>query len=168
MKTLENVARLLGIAGTVALCFFTIRLSAAEVPVAVLKAFKATYPSAKIKGKSIEKEKGQTLYEIESVEGKTKRDLLYTADGKVFEIEEAIAADSLPDAVRKTITTQFPGYHIAKAERITQADTVRYEVLVAEKKKQKELLFINDGTIVTMESIGKKEASGSKNGSDAE
>jgi len=56
------------------------------LPAAVLDAFKTAYPKAVIKGTSKETEKGVTYYEIESVDGKLNRDLLYTADGKAAEI----------------------------------------------------------------------------------
>ena len=71
------------------------------LPPAVLKAFKTAYPNAVITGASKETENGVTLYEVESVDGKLNRDLLYTADGKATEIEETIAPENLP-ASRQT------------------------------------------------------------------
>ncbi len=59
-----------------------------DLPKAVLNAFQKRYPNAAIKGTSIEKENGKTYYEIESIDGTRRRDLLYTKSGKVAEIEE--------------------------------------------------------------------------------
>ena len=92
------------------------------LPNAVLSAFKAAYPNAVIRGTSKETEKGTTYYEVESVDGKLNRDLLYTADGKVVEIEESIAATDLPTAVQKTLAKDYPGAKVLKAERMTKGN----------------------------------------------
>lgn len=66
------------------------KIAPKDLPATVSSAFKAAYPSAKIKGAGTETEDGVEYYEIESVDGKTRRDLLYTKDGKVCEIEEMV------------------------------------------------------------------------------
>jgi hypothetical protein len=90
------------------------------LPAAVLEAFKTAYPQAVIKGTDKETENGVTYYEIESVDGEINRNLLYTADGKVFEIEEAIAPEALPAAVLQALDKAYPGYKILKAEVTTE------------------------------------------------
>jgi uncharacterized membrane protein YkoI len=86
------------------------------LPPAVLEAFAKAYPKAVIKGASKETEKGVTYYEVESVDGKMNRDLLYTADGNAVEVEEAIVPGALPAAVIKALRKAYPGYKIIKAE----------------------------------------------------
>jgi hypothetical protein len=63
------------------------RIKEKDLPVAVTKAFHTEYPAAKIIGTSTEVEKGVTYFEIESMDGKVRRDLLYTKEGKRSEIE---------------------------------------------------------------------------------
>jgi len=66
------------------------------LPEAVLSAFKAAYPKAEIKAASKETDKGVTYYEVESIDGKQQRDILYIADGKAAEIEETLDLATLP------------------------------------------------------------------------
>jgi hypothetical protein len=118
------------------------------LPQAVLSAFKAAYPRAVIKGTSKEKEKGVTYYEVESVDGKLNRDLLYTADGKAAEIEEAMAPADLPAAVQQTLTKEFPGAKILKAERMTKGDRKLFELRILVKDKKMEVTVTPHGEIV--------------------
>jgi hypothetical protein len=90
------------------------------LPEAVLAAFKAAYPKAEIKGASMEVENGVTQYEVESVDGKLNRDLIYAADGKVIEFEETTAPENLPDRVKATLAKDFAGAKVLKAEILTK------------------------------------------------
>lgn len=103
------------------------------LPEAVLAAFKASYPNAVIKGASKEVENGVTQYEVESMDGTLARDLLYAPDGKVIEIEEAIAAKDLPAAVQATLAKEYPGYEVAKAETLTKGDVKQFELTLKPK-----------------------------------
>src|SRR2546422_1513851 len=79
------------------------KITAKQVPAAVITAFKNSYPNATIRGYAWEKEHGKVFYEIESLEGTTHRDVLYNPDGTVAEIEESIAATDLPAAAQEAI-----------------------------------------------------------------
>jgi len=118
------------------------------LPEAVLSAFKAAYPNAVIKGTSKETEKGVTYYEIESVDGTLNRDLLYTADGKAAEIEEAIAASDLPAAVQQTLAKEYPGAEVLKAERMTKGDQKLFELKIQVKDKKMGVTIDPNGKIV--------------------
>jgi hypothetical protein len=118
------------------------------LPPAVLSAFKTAYPSAVIKGISQETEKGVTYYEIESVDGKLNRDLLYTADGKAAEIEEAIAASDLPAAVQQTLAREFPGFKVLRAEIMTKGDHRLFELQIEVKDKKVGVTIDPNGKIV--------------------
>src|SRR6267378_1635562 len=84
------------------------KITAKQVPAAVIAAFKTSYPHATIRGYAQEKENGKVFYEIESVEGTTHRDVLYNADGTVAEIEESIAATELPADAQQAIKQKYP------------------------------------------------------------
>lgn len=43
---------------------------------------------------------GKVVYEVESRDGPTRRDLIYSSTGDVLEIEERIPVDSVPADVR--------------------------------------------------------------------
>jgi uncharacterized membrane protein YkoI len=117
-------------------------------PEAVQTAFKTAYPKAFITGMSKETEKGVTYYEIESMDGKQKRDLLYTADGNVAEIEEAIDPTTLPEAVTQTLNKEFAGAKVLKAEAMTKDGNKSYEVKIEVKGKKKEIAIDATGKII--------------------
>ena len=73
--------------------------------------------SAKTNVLSREEENGKTYFEVESLEGETARDILYSADGKVAEIEEAVAMSVLPAAVKATVSKEYPKGKILKAKK---------------------------------------------------
>jgi hypothetical protein len=110
------------------------KLTKKELPSAVLSAFQKSYPKASIKGIAEEKKEGKTYYEIESLDGKTSRDLLYLADGSVAEIEESMATADLPGAVKTTVEAKFPKAKLAKAEKVTKGTEVSYSVVVKTPK----------------------------------
>ena len=94
------------------------KIKAKDLPVAVAAAFQKAYPQAKIKGTSMETENGKTMYEIESVDGKVNRDLLYAADGSCLEIEETVAVKDLPADVAAGLKKGFPEGKVSKAEKL--------------------------------------------------
>ena len=118
------------------------------LPPPVLKAFKAAYPNAVIKGASKEVEKGMIQYEVESVDGKLNRDLLYMADGKVIEIEETIAPENLPAPVKQTLAKDYPGATVLKAEILTKDGAKAYELSIESKGKKFGLTIDPQGKIV--------------------
>jgi uncharacterized membrane protein YkoI len=118
------------------------------LPPAVLNAFKTAYPHAVIKGTSKETEKGVTYYEVESVDGKMNRDLLYTADGKAAEIEETVSPESLPAAVQQTLAREFPGSKILKAEAMTKDGQKLFELRIQVNDKKKGVTIDPAGKII--------------------
>jgi hypothetical protein len=121
------------------------KISRKDVPIAVINAFKAAYPTATIKGYAREKEHGKTFYEIESKDGSIGRDVLYNPDGTIAEIEETIAANDLPSAIQEAIRTKYPGAVVTKAEKTTVGEKVTYEVIARRGKKRLSMEFDADG-----------------------
>ncbi len=111
------------------------KITKKDVPQAVISAFQKAYPDAKVKGYSTETENGKTTFEIESYQGKMTLDVAYLPDGTVTEIEEGVAAGSLPDAVKTAVKTNFPKGKIAKAEKKTVGTVVTYEMKITTGKK---------------------------------
>jgi uncharacterized membrane protein YkoI len=116
-----------------------------DVPAPVLAAFERAYPNARIKGYSREPENGQILYEIESVEGKTRRDVTYTADGTLVSVEETVALSELPPGVKAALDQRFPGGKILKTEKVMKGGFVGYEFEVRHNGRRTEILFDADG-----------------------
>jgi hypothetical protein len=113
------------------------KITKKDVPAAVLASFEKAYPKATMKGFSKEVEKGQTLYEIESLEGKMARDATYAADGKVAAVEESMETKDAPTAVQQALEKKYPKAKVNKAEKVMEANTVAYEfhVTTAQGKK---------------------------------
>ena len=125
------------------------KLTAKQVPAAVIKAFKAAYPTATIKGYAKEKENGKVFYEIESTDGAIGRDILYNPDGTVAEIEETVTPSDLPAGALDALKAKYPGAVVVKAERTTQknaqGDKIGYEVIAKQGKKRVTMEFDGDG-----------------------
>ena len=119
-----------------------------QLPESVLASFKAAYPKSRIKGQSMETEKGKTFYEIESVDGKTRRDLLFTADGKIVEVEEALDLKSISDDMKSAIAREFPKGKVTKAEKVTQDSSAVYEFHVKVGKSTKEITLDGSGKVL--------------------
>jgi len=116
-------------------------LAKKDLPASVLAAFQKAYPSAKLKACSSETKEGKTCYELESLDGKIGRDLIYAADGSVLEVEEGIEIAGLPEPVKKAIADKYPKAVVKKAEKLTKGNEVSYEVVVKNGKKKLELTF---------------------------
>jgi uncharacterized membrane protein YkoI len=146
MKRTQKLVPLLGVAALVfglaaALLAGERQIERKEVPAAVLAAFAGAYPKATIKGYSTEEENGQTVYEIESVEGLVTRDVTYTADGAVVSLEETLETGALPRGVKSALKKNFPTGKVLKAERITKGTTVTYEFQIEDKGQKFEVVF---------------------------
>lgn len=132
-------------------------IDARQLPTAVRAAFHAAYPKAVIQGAAEEDKNGLTCYEIESVDGNVRRDLLYSADGKVLETEESMDAAALPAAVSRKTAETYPGGSIEKAEKTTdQSGKVRYDLLVRRGEKHFEISLDPAGKIVNSKAISTK------------
>lgn len=132
-------------------------LSKSKVPSAVLKAFKDSYPKATAKAYSLEQENGKTYYEVESIDGNTHRDLLYTADGKVIEVEESIRPNEVPEAVNATVEKDFRSAKIIRAERTTREQKISYELVIRSGKDKYEASYSPDGNRLTKKELNSRE-----------
>jgi uncharacterized membrane protein YkoI len=130
----------------IALCLSTTlfaqekKIQRTDLPPAVEKAVAAQSQGATIKGFSTEKENGQTYYEAEmSVSGHSK-DVLIDPAGTVVEVEEQVALDSLPAAVKDGLQAKAGKGEILKVESLTKHDKlVAYEAKVQTDGKKSEI-----------------------------
>lgn len=125
------------------------KITANQVPAAVIAAFKSSYPKATIRGYAEEKEDGKVLYEIESLDGSTQRDVLYNTDGTVAEVEESIAATDLPAEAQQAIKQKYPRAVIMLVEKTTVGDTVGYEVSLRNGRQRIAMEFDSSGKVKT-------------------
>src|SRR5215467_11266187 len=79
------------------------KIQRTDLPAPVEKTVAAQSQGATIKGFSEENENGQTYYEAEMMVSGHSKDVLIDKDGDIVEVEEQVAFNSLPDAVKESL-----------------------------------------------------------------
>lgn len=128
-----------------------------KLPDAVRTAFQKAYPQAKIQECAEEVENNKTAYEISSIEGKTKRDILYNEDGTLIVVEEAIDASDLPKPVKQAVSQALADHTIELIERLTRDETVTYEIQSKQADVALEIVFDGNGNVLKIAAAGAEE-----------
>jgi uncharacterized membrane protein YkoI len=105
-----------------------------NLPPAVKATVETESKGATVKGISSEKEKGRTVYELETLVNGRTRDLMIDAAGKVYLVEEQLDVDKAPAPVKAAL--QAKGTIVA-LESVTENGTTRYEGQVKTKGGKK-------------------------------
>jgi hypothetical protein len=122
------------------------KIERTQLPPAVEKTVAVVSTGATIRGFSMEKENGQTCYEAKLLADGRTRDVLIATSGAVVEVEQEIAMDSLPAAVRQGLTARAGSGKLGKVESITRHDKlVAYEAKVITGGKKSEVQVGPDG-----------------------
>jgi len=122
------------------------KIKRSDLPPAVEKTVAAQSGGATIRGFSTEKEKGQTLYEVEMTVNGHSKDITMGADGSIVEIEEQVALDSLSPEVKAGLQAKAGKGKILKVESLTKKDKlVAYEAQVEINGKKSEVQVGPDG-----------------------
>ncbi|HKE90108.1 MAG TPA: PepSY-like domain-containing protein [Gemmatimonadales bacterium] len=119
-----------------------------SLPPAVASAFHQTYPAARVLNVSKERRDGKVVYEIESRDGETRRDLIYSTTGAVLEIEERIPVDSVPAVVRAAAERRVAGGKLVGAERVTRGTVILFEVQLRLNGRSRFLTYDPEGKAV--------------------
>ena len=116
------------------------KIKRSDLPPAVEKTVAAQSVGATIRGFSTEKEKGQTLYEVEMTVNGHSKDISIAADGSIVEIEEQVALDSLSPEVKAGLQAKAGKGKLVKVESLTKKDKlVAYEAQVDTNGKKSEV-----------------------------
>jgi hypothetical protein len=122
------------------------KINRSDLPPAVEKTVAAQSSGATIRGFSTEKEKGQTLYEVEMTVNGHSKDISMTTDGSIVEVEEQVALDSLSPEVKAGLQAKAGKGKILKVESLTKKDKlVAYEARVETNGKKSEVQVGPDG-----------------------
>jgi uncharacterized membrane protein YkoI len=122
------------------------KIKRSDLPPAVEKTVAAQSEGATIKGFSTEKEKGQTLYEVELMVNGHSKDISMAADGSIVEVEEQVVLDSLSADVKAGLQTKAGKGKILKVESLTKkGKLVAYEAQVETNGKKSEVQVGPDG-----------------------
>jgi hypothetical protein len=116
------------------------KLTKSELPAPVQKAAYDQSKGATVLGYASEQENGQILYEAQlKVNGHTK-DVSMDASGKVVEVEEEVALNSLPPEVQKGLIAAAGKGKIGKVESLTKSGKlVAYEAVAVTNGKRSEV-----------------------------
>lgn len=116
------------------------------LPPAVKRTVAEQSRNATVRGFATEIEKGKKTYEAQlTVNGHTK-DILMDGQGNILEIEEEVAMDSLPAAVKEGLMKRAGAGTIGKIESLTKKGTlVAYEAVVKTGAKHHEIQVGPDG-----------------------
>ena len=116
-----------------------------DLPEAVRKTVQEQSKGATLRGLSKEVEKGQTFYEAELKVNGHNKDLLIDSSGAIVEIEEVVALNSLPAAVKATILKSAGKGKIISVESIMKNNTIEaYEAHVSRAGKKSEIRVRTD------------------------
>jgi uncharacterized membrane protein YkoI len=132
-----------------ALCVFSAAIAVAEqkvqvkdLPPAVQQAVQANLNGGTLKGLSKEIEKGKTQYEVESMLNGHARDFLLDASGGLIEVEEELAMDAVPAAVKAAAEARGK---VLKIESVTRGTSITYEAQVEKNGKKSEVALDANG-----------------------
>ncbi len=121
-----------------------------DLPVAVSKTVMEQSKGVKIRGLSREVKQGKTYYEAELTVNGHNKDVLMDPFGAIVKIEEEVALNSLPPAVRTGIEKQAGHGKILTVETITKNNAiVAYEAEVESAGKKSEIKVGPDGKPIT-------------------
>ena len=121
-----------------------------DLPKAVQETIQQQSQGARILGTQTEQEDGVMLYELESVVGDHRRDVLIDPTGQVVEIEVEVSLAATPAAVRAGIEKNVGSDEILKIESVARGDekVYAYDVRVRAGAKKRGFRIAPDGTLV--------------------
>jgi hypothetical protein len=122
------------------------KIKRSDLPPAVEKTVVAQSNGATIRGFSQETEDGQLRYEAELIVNGHSKDVAMDAAGAIVEVEEQVAIDSLPPAVKEGLQAKAGKGKLLKVESIVKHDKlVAYEAQVMTDGKRSEVQVGPDG-----------------------
>ena len=146
-----NISRLFPLAASVALLATSSpaqekKIKRSDLPAAVEKTVAAQSRGAVVRGFSQENENGQTYYEVELTVNGHGKDVTMDQAGAIVEVEEEVALDSLPPAVKDGLQAKAGKGKVVQVESITKhGKLVAYEAGVATGGKKSEVQVGPDG-----------------------
>lgn len=126
-----------------------------NTPIAVQNAFKTKFQDTRKVKWELEKE-GE--WEANFHQAGHEMSALFNTSGTWLETEMEIRKDDLPMAIKNAISSQFKGYSIDEAAKINASDgTTSYEAELEKGESNIEVLFSEDGQIISQKMIDEKE-----------
>ncbi len=121
------------------------KIACSKLPEAVRAGFAKEFPKGTIKACSKEIENQELSYELVTLEGKTRRDLVFSPEGKLVFLEEVVPFESIPEPVKEAVLKAHSRRAVILTEKTTRDGTVLYEFQVKDRAKRVQLLFDPSG-----------------------
>lgn len=119
-----------------------------KIPKAAAEALRKLAGSAHIEAVNIEKDGKTTVYEVELKEaGKPDRETSVKADGSLNAEEFTIPLAEVPAAAKAAIEAGAKGATIKRVQHINRAGKITFEALYANKSKETEVEYLEDGSL---------------------
>jgi uncharacterized protein YxeA len=116
-----------------------------DLPPAVQETARVQSQGATVTGYSKETEKGKTEYEVQLLVDGKKRDVSIDPNGKVLEIEQEIAFESIPQKAQDAIKQEAGEAKIERVEEVKSDQPTVYEALVHQNGKKHEIRVLETG-----------------------
>ena len=111
-----------------------------DLPAPVQRTADEQSQGATVRGYSSEIEEGKQVYEVEMTVSGHGKDVTIAADGTVLEVEEQVALEALPAALREALQKKAGAGTITKVESLTKGGKlVAYEAQVRTQGKRSEI-----------------------------
>lgn len=126
-------------------------LNMGNAPDIVISNFKKQHPDQKIERISKETHFDRTLYEVKLYGPRIEHEqALYNEKGEEVAHETPIDIEALPKAVRETINTEFAGFKILDAEKISlpASQLVEYEADLSNGTESWEVVLNPEGQLL--------------------
>ena len=121
-------------------------------PAPVIASVSKAFPKVAISACKPERDHGKDIFEVKLVRpGGDRLEVDVAADGTILQVEEPIAVDALPDAVKKAFAAKYRGAKATGANKQTAGKDVRYEIAFVVDKARKEATFSANGAFVDEE-----------------
>jgi hypothetical protein len=144
--TAACLATLLVTAAQVTVTQAETRVPCDTLPAAVLRQAKIEAGDATIRGCVKDKEDGRLIYEVEMLKDGKSKDIALDASGSVLEVEQEVAASTLPAAVSNAIAKAADGGKAGKVESVTRGGVIAsYETTITKKGRRREVAFSPQG-----------------------
>jgi hypothetical protein len=119
------------------------------LPAAVLHQAKIEAGDATVHSCVKDRENGKLIYEVETLKNGMSKDIALDASGSVLEVEQEVAAGSLPPAVSDAIARTAHGAKVGKIESVTRGGVIAsYETTIVDKGRRREIAFDPQGAAV--------------------
>ncbi|WP_266205402.1 PepSY-like domain-containing protein [Pontibacter kalidii] len=115
-----------------------------EVPEAVKTQFTALYPSVSNADWEEEPEGFEAEFEL----GGRERNVLFSPGGQLLQVEEEIAANSLPPQVLAYVQQHFDKYTLDETSLLKVGEKISYEVDLEHRNEEVELTFDQSGQLL--------------------